>query len=209
MGNCFAKKQLHQPYDYKTTKEDYLNKSILDSVDRIIYYSIISTNWLEDQDKLLISINNLKNLLVRYGKNPAHYILEQPISSILILTFLNQSFEKKMINTSSLHLIIRNLQLKEYLNGLVGKDGMLYYSDKKPFCSLHQFEDCKSIRLVPMFINDILLTLGRISNYQLANQLSQKIHNITLTVRSIPGVFMMPTQGIHLPSNNTNKTILV
>jgi hypothetical protein len=211
MGLCLSKKLPHLPYNYKATKEDIINQNINDSMYRIIYNTIISTNWTDDTSILYNSIESFKNILTTYGKTLGDYILGQPISTIIIITFLNQSFKKRNIFTAQLQLIINQL-LRPYINNKVGLDGMIYYSIQEPFCAFYPFENSLSIRLTPMFVNDILLQLGNIPHYKMSNTLALKINDIMSNIKVIQSVSNLPTQGEHLKnyqSSNNNKTYYV
>jgi hypothetical protein len=207
MGTCLSKKTPHLPYDYKTTKEDIINKHITDSMYRVIYNTIISINWTDETNLLYNSIQSVKNILTTYNKTLGDYILGQPISNIIVITFLNQSFKKKNIFTAQLQLIINQL-LRPYINNKVCLDGMIYYSIQEPFCAFHPFENSLAIRTSPMFVTDILLQLGRITQYQLATILSLKINDIMKNIKIIPSVDMLPTQGVHLKNYNNHPQLV-
>jgi len=170
MGNCINSNKIYQsnvvapPIDFIQT-----------TVDRTIYNSIKNINWINESELLKQSIVNFNNILYRYGKTVNTYINTQTIASLIIIEYFNQCLKKNQIFRGQLKIIINFLQLKYPIESLINHTSIIFLDNKS---ISFESNKGKKFMLDSMLILDMLMFLGRIPSYKLANDLVNTILNI-------------------------------
>jgi len=149
----------------------------IDPVDKHIYQTIININWIDNIESLKKHIVKFNNILLKYNKNPSYILGSLTITTLIIITYLNQCIKKQLIFKNQLKIIINNLQLKYPIKTCYNYRTVLYLDNLSisPYLTNN-----KQIGLyIPSkLLLNLLRDIARYSKFKLAYELINNILDI-------------------------------